>query len=93
MNKAEIAAVVIGITEMIKKLGLPSKYCPAFAIIFAIVLSVGDAYHTGNETIDLYGAIMQGLLIGVSTTGSYAALDKFIEKSNIQNANTPQETH
>ena len=93
MDKAEMAAVVLGVTEMVKKLGLPSKYCPAFAILFAIFISLGEAYHNGTGELDLYNALMRGLLIGVTTTGGYAAADKFIEKSQDSHANSTQETH
>jgi hypothetical protein len=99
MNDPEMAALVLGITEIAKKWGVPSKHCALLAVCLGVVLSLGEAIHTGNAAIDVYTVILRGVLVGVATTGSYAALDKFIQKASSggslisSNANSIEETH
>ena len=90
MNEAEISAVVIGITEIVKNLGLPSKICPLFAVCAAIGFTILTEVQNGGT--DYTGAALKGLLIGTTTTGGYSAIDRFITKSSL-NGNLAQETH
>lgn len=93
ISDAEVAAIVVGITELVKNAGLPSKYCPLFAVAFSIALTIGNAIYIGSQ--DYYSAAMRGLIIGLTTTGVYASADTMIKKSTptITHANSPQETH
>lgn len=91
MNDIEIATVIVGITEVVKKIGLPSQYCSAFAILLGAGIAVFDGYKNGE--IDIYAGVIRGVIIGTTSTGLYAATDKMIDKNTIQNANISQETH
>jgi hypothetical protein len=82
MNEAEISILVVGITEIAKRFGLTPKLAPVFAIILAAGISVGEAVNIGD--FDYYSAVMRGLLIGVATTGTYAALGNFVAKNSAQ---------
>jgi len=90
MNEAEIAALTVGITEITKNLGLPTRFCPIFAIFLAVGISIADEFHRGGS--DFFNAVFRGALIGVTTTGSYSAIEKFSGKV-AKNANAAQETH
>lgn len=90
MNDVEIATVIVGITEVVKKLGLPSQYCPALAVVLGAGIVMFDDYKNG--VTDIYSSIIRGIIIGTTSTGLYAAADKMIDKNN-SNANISQETH
>lgn len=97
MNETEIGAVIVGITELLKSFGLPSKLCPAAAIIIGGIIGVAEETRTGGE-IDFYAGSMRGLLIGATTTGLYAATDKMIKTGTINsnqnfNAYSREETN
>ena len=93
MTDAEMVAVIVGLTEVVKNFGLPSKYCSTFAILLGAGIGVSEEFRNGTQ--DIYGGIMKGILVGATTTGVYAATDKMISKTtnNTQNANIIQETH
>jgi uncharacterized membrane protein len=90
MNEAEISAVVLGVTELVKKYGLPSKFCPLVALFLSVGISITEMLNSGE--IDYYSTIMRGILVGVATTGSYAAVDRLVTKST-PNENHSQETY
>lgn len=91
MNDVEIATVIVGITEVVKKIGLPSQYCPAFSIVLGAVVTLLDGYQNGET--DIYASLIRGVIIGTTSTGIYATADKMIDKTTTQNANISQETH
>ncbi len=70
MPDTEIAAISIGITELIKKLGLNRKFAPLIAIGLSTLLALGDTWQNGGNY--LHG-FFRGILIGVTSTGLYAA--------------------
>ncbi len=74
-----MSAIVLGMTEVAKKFGLTSKWAPVFAIFLGITISVGDAFNHGK--IEWFSSILKGALIGIATTGTYAAVNKFIAKA------------
>jgi hypothetical protein len=100
MTDAEIATVVIGVTEVIKQVGVPSKFCSLVAVVVGVVTTLGNNYSTGNE-LDLFNSGIRGLLIGLTATGLYGTAGNMIKKSvgvnnNLtfkNNANSQQETH
>ncbi|MCF7846782.1 MAG: holin [Candidatus Gracilibacteria bacterium] len=79
MTEVELSALVVGITEIVKKFGLPSRWCPVFAVVLGLILSCGDTWYHGEA--NWYHAILRGILVGVATTGTYAAVDRFVMKS------------
>jgi len=63
METVELAAFVAGITEVIKSLGVPSKFCPLIAILVGGVANVCLVGNYEPETV------VYGLSIGLVTTG------------------------
>ncbi len=89
MEEAELIAAVVGITEVVKNLGIPAKYCTTIAILLGVVLAI-VAEHTwghGNYMI----AAIRGVIFGTTATGLYSVGDKVIEKS--KNGNSRLETN
>ena len=92
MNDAEIAAVLVGGTEVVKMFGLPARFAPGFAILLGALLGGVEAFIQGGGQTDVYGGVLRGVIIGTTTTGIYAVTDKMISKST-QNGYSGQETH
>jgi len=78
MNDAEIGAVVIGVTQIIKDFGVPKKICPLLAIFLGIAISLLNEMQNGENFLD---AALRGILIGTTATGSYSAIDGFLQKN------------
>lgn len=75
MENLEIGAMVAGLTEMIKSLGhVPSQYCEALAVLVALLLVI--AKDTSEGRFSWYGSVVNGLFIGLTTTGLYKAVKK-----------------
>lgn len=81
MNYNEIplqTAIVIGLAETIKRLGLLNKrYIPLVDIFLGVVLgvSVNLAEHKG-----IMDGILQGIIVGLSACGLYSGSKNIIEE-------------
>ncbi len=82
-SSVEIGALVAGLTELVKSYGLPSKYIPLVAIFFGISFSALFAYRAGADSSALVDAGLQGLLIGLVTTGLYKGGKSFIRVAGV----------
>ena len=58
-------ALVLGLTEVVKRLGLPRKMLP----LFAVVLGAGVAMLASGVTTT---AILNGIVAGLSSMGLYS---------------------
>jgi len=67
----EIAALAVGLTEMIKKLGLPHQFAPLLAVILSVGFSIFNTWNIGEY--EYLTTTIRGLLIGITSTGLYAA--------------------
>ncbi len=70
MTPVEIGAIVVGLTELAKKYGLPGKWAPLFSVLLSVGLSILMAY---RENADLFDAGTNGLVIGLTAVGLYSA--------------------
>lgn len=87
MENVEIAAAVVGITEVAKKIGLPAKYCPAFAVALGAILALLSEITYGNTQVGIMGfvsayfwALIRGVIIGTTATGLYAVGGGVVDK-------------
>ena len=69
-----IIAAVMGITEALKRAGLPSQYAP-FA---ALALGVGANVLFGEG--ELTGKILEGIILGLSASGLYSGTKAVVKK-------------
>lgn len=76
MEYAGIAIIplLIGVLEVIKRLGLPVKYIPLLSLILGIAIGI-ILFAEG----DLIGGIVQGVFIGLSAVGLYSGTKNTIE--------------
>jgi hypothetical protein len=72
-------ALIIGLAEMVKKIGFPSKYIPLFDVIVGLI---GGLLVYGYEFgYGLTKGFMIGLAIGLSACGLFSGIKNIIEKS------------
>ena len=72
-------ALIIGIAEMVKKIGFPAKYIPLLDVVIGLIGGVvvyGISYNYG-----ILKGIMLGLAIGLSACGLFSGVKNLIEKS------------
>lgn len=73
-----LTALVMGIAEMIKKLGCPSKYIPVIDLAFGVL---GGVTVFGIELgYGVLKGVMIGLAIGLSACGLFSGIKNLIEK-------------
>lgn len=74
-----LTALVIGIAELCKRCGLPTKWIPLFDVVLGIISGLvvyGYEYHLG-----LIRGFMLGLAIGLSACGLFSGIKNVIEKA------------
>ncbi len=62
-----IVPFIVGIVELVKKLGLPSKFCPVVSVILGVI--IGLVYISPN---DIAQGILVGASLGLSAVGLYS---------------------
>lgn len=63
---AILVPVVIGIIEVVKLAGLPSRFAPLLSLVLGVL---GATYLVGG---DLAVTVLQGLIVGLSASGLYS---------------------
>jgi uncharacterized membrane protein HdeD (DUF308 family) len=66
IETAILIAILIGISQVAKELGLKTKYIPLFNVVLGIVLG---AFFIAELTMQ--ERILQGLIIGLSASGLF----------------------
>ena len=66
MDKAEKIVAIVAITQVFKYYGVPSKFCPAIAILLGAVFQ-----YTENPTAN---GIIEGVVLGAVATGGYGVV-------------------
>lgn len=62
-----IVPFIVGIVELVKKLGLPSKFCPVVSVILGVI--IGLVYINPN---DIAQGVLVGASLGLSAVGLYS---------------------
>ena len=70
-----LSAIIVGVIEVFKKLGLPHRWCPLIALILGILVGV---FYVGE---DVKEGILIGISIGLSSCGLYSGVKNTIGKS------------
>jgi uncharacterized membrane protein len=74
LETATAIAVVTGVTELVKQVGLDSKYAP----VVSLLLGIGIAFLF--YTNDIAQTILSGVIIGLSASGLYSGTKTIINK-------------
>jgi hypothetical protein len=65
VNFAVLVAVVVGLVEAAKRLGVPTRFCPLLALVAGVVLSfVPGVSNFSNQ-------LFTGLVVGLSASGLF----------------------
>ena len=65
-------AIIVGVVEYFKSLGLPTRYAPLLAMSLGIVTGlVVEAVNTYPTISPWVTAVVSGLAVGMSATGLY----------------------
>ena len=62
-----IVPFIVGIVELVKKLGLPSKFCPVVSVILGVI--IGLVYISPD---DVAKGVLVGASLGLSAVGLYS---------------------
>jgi len=62
-----IVPLIVGLVELVKKLGLPSKFCPVVSVILGVI--IGLVYISPN---DIAQGVLVGVSLGLSAVGLYS---------------------
>ena len=74
-----LTALVMGIAEMAKKCGLPSKWIPLLDLVLGII---GGIFVFGIEMqYGIFKGVIVGVAIGLSACGLFSGIKNIIEKS------------
>ena len=60
-----LVPVIVGLVEIVKRLGMPSRFCPVLAVVLGIGLSFAGLHPSPLETI------LEGVVAGLSASGLY----------------------
>lgn len=72
-----VTAIIIGLMEVAKKLGLATKYVPVASVVLGML--AGCIYGTG----DIKANILVGLAIGLSSCGLYSGTKATLEEKSV----------
>lgn len=70
---------IVGIVELAKKLGLPTKFAPILSVAFGFLIAIGSAYAEG--TFNTYHTLMLGLTYGLTAAGLYSGVKATVENN------------
>lgn len=68
-NMGIMTAVVIGVSEVIKKMGFNAKYIPIVNIIIGVA---GGIMYV--SPVDIRAGVLQGVIVGLSASGLYSGV-------------------
>jgi hypothetical protein len=71
-NLAIAVAVITGLTQVVKKAGVRTKYIPLVAVLFGIIYGLAII---GLET----EAVVNGIIAGLTSVGMFRLVQKTIE--------------
>lgn len=71
-----IIPLILAITELFKKVGLPAKYSPFVAVIFGLLAGI---FYIAT---DIKEGIIVGLMFGLSASGLYSGSKNIKSKGN-----------
>ena len=71
-------ALIIGLAEMVKKIGFPAKYIPLFDVVLGLI--GGIVVYGYSMDYGLIKGFMIGLAIGLSACGLFSGLKNLVEK-------------
>lgn len=75
INYGVLVAVVIGLVEVAKRIGVPEKFAP----LVSLILGLGLSFLGFVANPDLASTIIGGIIIGLSAVGLYSGTKNIVE--------------
>ena len=75
INYGVLVAVVIGLVEAAKRIGVPEKFAP----LVSLILGLGLSFLGFVANPDLVSTIVGGIIIGLSAVGLYSGTKNIVE--------------
>ena len=72
MEQAEIVALIVGLTQIVKQLGVPSRFLPLVAAVIGGLSQVALSY--GTTGFDPMVSAVQGVITGMIASGVIGAV-------------------
>lgn len=72
--------IIIGLAEVVKKIGLNSKFIPLFDLGFGVILST--IVYTVIQGFSPWHSILIGLFLGLSACGLFSGVKNIAERKN-----------
>ncbi len=73
---ASAIAIVLGLVQVAKRLGLKEKYCPLLSTLLGLLISLGYHFYSYKTW---YEAVIFGLIIGLSAVGLYSGTRETVQ--------------
>ncbi len=68
ITMAVLVAIVIGLVEVAKAIGLPTRYAPVLAVVLGVAAMLGVTFFSVTAT-----TILSGIVVGLLACGLYSA--------------------
>ena len=79
LNGISLMAIIVGLVEVLKAFGIPSKWCLVISIITGVALgALIEAIFQYPQMGPWLVAVIKGLVLGLSATGLYKAGKRFL---------------
>lgn len=78
MEPVILSAIVVGLIEVCKRVGLPNNFVYPLALVFGV-----GAFLLGGESASWGDTILNGLIVGLTATGLYEGGKKLPIVSNL----------
>lgn len=72
--------IIIGLAEIVKKIGLKSKFIPLFDLGFGIILST--IVYTVIQGFSPWHSILIGMFLGLSACGLFSGIKNIVERND-----------
>lgn len=80
IGQVVLVPALVGVLEALKRVGLPTKLIPIFALIFGVIAGFSfNSFDMSNMDI-IINSIFTGLAIGLSSIGLYSGTKNTIAK-------------
>lgn len=75
VSLAAVTAIVIGLVQLAKKTGLPTRWCPLLAVVLGIIGLLSLAFFQPIAEV-----IFAGIVVGLSSVGLYSGVRATLKK-------------
>ncbi len=84
-------ALIVALGQMLKSVGIDSRYMPVVTLVLGLVLNVAYRASTGVVVGTWFDAVVQGLALGLSASGLYSGGQTLVNGPTILRENATKE--